>query len=405
MLKNVAQNATLKKTDILPLSYSESARGAVFFSQDGDDYCLIPGLADVHVHLREPGFSYKETIGTGTRAAAHGGYTAVCAMPNLDPVPDSADHLQPQLAAIQRDAVINVYPYGSITAGEKGETLSDMEAVSPLVCAFSDDGKGVQSDAMMAEAMIKAKSLGKLIAAHCEDESLLRGGYIHDGSYAKAHGHRGICSKSEWGQVARDLELVAKTGCAYHVCHVSTKESVALIRNAKKAGLNVSCETSPHYLLLDDSNLKEEGRFKMNPPLRDRTDREALIEGVLDGTIEIIATDHAPHSAEEKSRGLEKSPFGITGLECAFPLLYTYLVERNVLTLDALLELMCHNPRRRFGLPLGKNDFSMFRIGAEKTVDSSAFVSMGKSTPFDGYAVHAECVLTVCESKISWLAI
>ena len=288
-------------------------------------FVICPGFVDVHVHLREPGFSYKETMSSGTQAAAHGGYTTVCAMPNLDPVPDSLPHLEQQLALIRRDAAIRVLPYGSITRGQLGEELSDMAAMAPYVAAFSDDGRGVQSEAQMRLAMETAKGLHKLIVAHCEDNSLLHGGYIHDGAYARTHGHRGICSESEWGQIRRDLELVRQTGCGYHVCHISTKESVALIRRAKAEGLDVTCETAPHYLLMDETMLQEDGRFKMNPPLRSPADRDALLEGLADGTIDMIATDHAPHSAEEKSRGLEKSAMGIVGLETAFPLLYTYL--------------------------------------------------------------------------------
>ena len=302
--------------------------------------CVVfPGFIDVHVHLREPGFSYKETVKSGSLAAARGGYTAVCSMPNLKPVPDTLGNLEAQLEIIKKDAAINVLPYGSITKGEQGGELSDMEEMAPYVCAFSDDGRGVQSEEMMKAAMLKAKSLGKMIVAHCEDNSLLNGGYIHLGNYAAAHGHRGICSESEWKPIERDIKLAAETGCAYHVCHISTKESVELIRKAKAAGVDVTCETAPHYLLLSDKDLQEDGRFKMNPPLRDESDREALIEGICDGTIDMIATDHAPHSAEEKSRGLEKSLMGIVGIETAFPLLYTYLVKKNIITLEKLVEL------------------------------------------------------------------
>ena len=366
----------------------------------GEGLTIFPGFADVHVHFREPGFSYKETIASGSRAAAHGGYTAVCTMPNLDPTPDSPENLKVQLDAIERTAVIPVFPYGTITVGEKGEELSDMTGLAPQVIAFSDDGHGVQQDEMMRKAMIRAKELGKLIAAHCEDNSLLHGGYIHDGAFAAAHGHRGICSESEWGQIARDLELVRETGCAYHVCHISTKESVALIRRAKAEGLNVSCETAPHYLLLNDSMLQEDGRFKMNPPIRSEEDRQALLEGLRDGTIEMIATDHAPHTAEEKSRGLEKSLMGVSGLECAFPLLYTHLVLKGELTLKQLIDLMSTNPRRRFGLPDtltdgNPADFTVFDLNASYTIDPETFLSMGKSTPFAGWEVRGRCVLTV----------
>ena len=364
---------------------------------------ILPGLCDVHVHFREPGFSYKETIKTGSMAAARGGYTAVCTMPNLSPVPDSAEHMALEREIIRDSAVIRVYPYASITVGEKGETLSDMEALAPVAAAFSDDGKGVQSESLMRAAMIRAKELGKLIVAHCEDETLLRGGYIHDGAYARAHGHRGICSESEWGQIKRDLALAEETGCGYHVCHISTKESVALIREAKARGVDVTCETAPHYLLLDESCLQEDGRFKMNPPLRSREDREALVEGLLDGTVDMIATDHAPHTAEEKSRGLEKSAFGVVGLECAFPVLYTGLVKTGVISLDALLRKLVTNPRERFGLPAG-NDFSLWDLSAEDTVDPSRFLSMGRATPFEGCNVFGRCMLTVCDGRIVYSA-
>ena len=359
------------------------------------EYSIFPGFCDVHVHFREPGFSYKETIATGTAAAAHGGYTAVCTMPNLNPVPDSLEHLSLQESLIAQDGVVSVYPYGAITVGEKGETLSDLEALAPRVVAFSDDGRGLQSDELMERAMREAKRLGKLIVAHCEVNSLLHGGYIHDGAYAAAHGHAGICSESEWRQIARDLNLVRKTGCGYHVCHISCKESVDLIRQAKREGLNVSCETAPHYLTLDETDLQEDGRFKMNPPLRSPSDREALIEGVLDGTIEIIATDHAPHSAEEKAKGLKGSPFGIVGLETAFPVLYTRLVKTGILTLDKLLELLAVNPRSRFQIPLGA-DYTVWDLNETVTVDPETFRSKGRATPFSGMQVSGRCYLTVC---------
>ena len=372
-----------------------------FLSVPQNQYLVLPGFCDVHVHLREPGFSYKETIASGTRAAARGGYTAVCAMPNLKPVPDSIQGLSPQADAIARDAVIEVLPYGTITKGQMGEELSDMEALAPMVCAFSDDGRGVQSDDRMREAMTKAKQLGKMIVAHCEVNSLLFGGYIHDGDYAKAHGHRGICSASEYLQIERDLELVRETGCSYHVCHISAKESVALIRRAKAEGLDVTCETAPHYLILSDAYLREEGRFKMNPPLRDEADRKALIEGILDGTIDMIATDHAPHSAEEKSKGLAASPFGIVGLETAFPLMYTEFVKTGILTLEKLTNLLCYNPRRRFGIPLGE-DFTVFEITKPYVIDPEEFCSMGRATPFAGREVFGRCVLTVHNGKTVW---
>lgn len=370
---------------------------------DSSEYVIFPGFCDVHVHFREPGFSYKETIATGSRAAARGGYTAVCTMPNLNPVPDSVENLGIQRRLIEETACIHIYPYGAITVGEQGEALSDLEGMAPDVVGFSDDGRGVQSDDMMRQAMLRAKALGKPIVAHCEVNSLLRGGYIHDGDYAKAHGHRGICSESEWGQIARDLQLVKETGCAYHVCHVSAKESVALIRKAKAEGLDVTCETGPHYLVMDDSDLQEDGRFKMNPPLRGKEDREALIQGILDGTIDMIATDHAPHSAEEKSRGLEKSAFGIVGIETAFPILYTCLVKPGILSLNKLLELLCVNPRRRFGLPLG-TDYSIWDLNAAYPIDPEDFLSKGRATPFAGWQVNGKCIATVCDGKLAYAA-
>lgn len=368
-----------------------------------ENYIIVPGLCDVHVHFREPGFSYKETIASGSAAAAHGGYTAVCTMPNLDPVPDSAEHLQVQLGAIERGAAIKVLPYGAITVGEKGERLADMEAISDKVCAFSDDGRGVQNDEMMREAMTAAKRLGKIIAAHCEDNSLLLGGYIHDGEYARMHGHRGISSASEYKQIERDLRLAEETGCAYHVCHISTKESVELIRQAKARGVNVTCETAPHYLVLCDEDMQEDGRFKMNPPLRSREDKQALIEGIKDGTIDMIATDHAPHSAEEKERGLEKSLMGIVGLETAFPVLYTELVMKNIITLDRLVELMSFKPKKRFGIDT-ENDFAVFDISEAYKIDPENFLSMGRATPFAGREVFGRCLLTVHNEKVVYKA-
>lgn len=366
---------------------------------DVNRYAVFPGFCDVHVHFREPGFPYKETIASGSLAAAHGGYTAVCTMPNLNPIPDSGEHLRVQTQIIEKDACIHVYPYGTITVGQKGECLSDMEAMADDCIGFSDDGKGVQSEELMLAAMRKAKELGKLIVAHCEDNSLLRGGYIHDGDYAKAHGHRGICSESEWGPIARDLKLVEKTGCAYHVCHISTKESVELIRQAKAKGLNVTCETGPHYLLMTDEDLQEEGRFKMNPPLRGREDRDALIAGILDGTIDMIATDHAPHSAVEKSRGLENSAFGVVGIETAFPLMYTYFVKTGRISMEKLLDLMVYAPRKRFHIPLGE-DYSVWDLSAQEVIDPKAFLSMGHATPFEGWKVSGRCVLTVCDGSV-----
>jgi len=363
--------------------------------------CVVPGLVDVHVHLREPGFPEKETIATGTAAAARGGYTTVCSMPNLNPAPDSPETLRVQTDIIRRDAQVRVVPYGCITMGQRGRgELVDFAALAPDVVGFSDDGRGVQSEALMEEAMRRAAAVGKPIVAHCEVDELLRGGYIHDGAYCRAHGHKGICSESEWAQVERDIRLAEKTGCQYHVCHVSTKESVALVRRAKAKGLRVSCETAPHYLLLSDEELREEGRFKMNPPLRGRDDREALLAGLLDGTIEVVATDHAPHTAAQKSRGLAGSAMGIVGLECAFPLLYTHLVLPGKLTLGRLVELMSVNPRRIFGLGGGLEpgeaaDFTVLDLDTPYTIDPETFRSKGRATPFAGWPVRGRAVLTV----------
>lgn len=363
-------------------------------SFDVEQNVVLPAFCDVHVHFREPGFSYKETISSGCAAAARGGYTAVCAMPNLNPVPDSEKNLKAQTNLIASNATINVYPYGAITVGEKGETLSDMENLADKVVAFSDDGRGVQSKELMRRAMLKAKSLGKIIVAHCEDNSLLFGGYIHDGKYAKKHGHKGICAMSEWKPIERDLKLAEETGCAYHVCHISCKESVELIRKAKAEGLDVTCETTPHYLLLDENDLKEDGRFKMNPPLRGADDKAALLEGVKDGTIDMIATDHAPHSSEEKSKGLKNSAFGVVGLETAFPLLYTELVKTGEITIKKLIELMSINPRKRFNIPFGK-DFTVWNLGVKSIINSADFLSAGKATPFEGREIYGQCLLTV----------
>lgn len=358
---------------------------------------IFPGFCDVHVHFRQPGFLYKETVKTGSLAAAAGGYTSVCTMPNLSPVPDGIEGLTPQLEAIEKGAVIGVHPYGAITVGQKGIELSDMDAIAPHVIAFSDDGKGVQEREKMKAAMLKAKSLGRMIVAHCEDESLLFGGYIHKGSYAKAHGHRGISSESEYAQLRRDLELVRETGVSYHVCHVSTKESVELIRKAKAEGLDVTAETAPHYLILTEDDLCEDGRFKMNPPLRGAEDREALINGLIDKTIDMIATDHAPHSAEEKSRGLEKSLFGIVGLETAFSLLYTHLVKTGKVSLERIINALTDAPRKRFGI---KNEgFTVFDLGEKYKIDPSDFKSLGRATPFEGSEVYGKCILTVYKSK------
>ena len=363
------------------------------------EYSIFPGFCDVHVHFREPGFSYKETVLSGSRAAAAGGYTDVCTMPNLNPVPDSRVHLDEQLGIIKRDAVIGVHPYGAITVGQKGEKIADLEGMAGAVIAFSDDGRGVQDAGMMREAMQRARALGKMIVAHCEVNELLRGGYIHDGEYARLHGHKGICSESEYRQIERDLVLAKDTGCDYHVCHISTKESVELIRAAKADGVKVTCETGPHYLILNDMDIQEHGRFKMNPPLRGETDRLALIEGVVDGTVDMIATDHAPHSDEEKSRGLAGSAFGIVGIETAFPLMYTHLVKTGVISMERLTDLLCYNARERFGLPMG-DSVSVWNLNCEYKIDPEKFYSKGKATPFEGSSVFGKHLVTVKDGRI-----
>ncbi len=389
---------SVNTTDVLTYAKEFLAADPSFSAFLSEEYTVFPGFCDVHVHFREPGFSYKETVRSGSLSAARGGYTAVCTMPNLNPVPDSLPHLEMQLELIARNAVVDVYPYAAITVGEQGKVLADLAALAPHAIAFSDDGRGVQDAGVMRAAMEQARALGKMIVAHCEVNELLHGGYIHDGAYARSHGHRGISSESEWRQVERDLRLADEVGCAYHVCHISTKESVSLIRDAKKSGVNVTCETGPHYLVLDDSMLREEGRFKMNPPLRDRADREALLAGVLDGTVDMIATDHAPHSAEEKARGLEKSAFGIVGLETALPVLYTHLVRTGILSKERLVELLATAPRARFGIPL-RNDFSVFRLDEEFTVDPNEFLSAGRATPFAGDRLLGVNYLTVANGK------
>ena len=377
---------------------------SVRFPADGD-FCIFPGFTDVHVHFREPGFSYKETVETGRAAAARGGFTDVFTMPNLNPVPDSAEHLDAQLALIGGDPyAVGVTPYGSITVGEKGETLSDMEAMAPRVCGFSDDGKGVHDPELMREAMLKAKALGKMIVAHCEDMALVRGGCVHDGAFAKKNGLPGICSESEWAPIARDIELIRETGCAYHVCHVSAKESVEIIRRAKAEGLNITCETGPHYLTMTHDEIKDEGRFKMNPPIRDAADRDALIAGIKDGTVDMIATDHAPHSAEEKSKGLLGSSMGVVGLETAFPVVYTDLVRKGVITLEDAVRLMAIAPRERFGLPSEPESWSLWDLAEEYTVDPADFATKGRSTPFEGKRVFGRCLLTVKNGKTVYVA-
>ena len=392
-----------------------SARGSGLSAEGADHVfelnglAVFPGFVDVHVHLREPGFSYKETIRTGTMACARGGYTQVCAMPNLNPAPDSDEHLRAQEEIIARDAVIGVTPYGTITLGQKGEgELTDMAALAPRVAGFSDDGRGVKDEETMRQAMMRCKAVRSLIAAHCEDMSLIPpGGAIHAGAYAQAHGIPGIPSESEWRPIERDLRLARETGCRYHVCHVSCKESVALIRQAKAEGVDVTCETGPHYLLLCQDDLQDEGRFKMNPPLRDAADRDALVQGVLDGTIDMIATDHAPHSAEEKSRGLAKSAMGVVGIESAFPLMYTYFVETERMPLQQLIRLMAEAPRARFGfgggIGLGQRaELTVFDLHARETVNPADFLSMGHATPFEGWEVHAACRLTITGERIAY---
>ena len=363
------------------------------------EYAVFPGFCDVHVHFREPGFSYKETMETGSKASARGGYTDVCTMPNLNPVPDSREHLDCQLEAIRNKAVIHVYPYGAITVGENGEELADLEAMASDVIAFSDDGKGVQSQELMRQAMLQAKALGKILVAHCEVNDLLHGGYIHDGEYARMNGHKGICSASEYEQIARDLLLAEQTGCKYHVCHISTKESVELIRQAKARGVDVTCETAPHYLIMNDMQLQDHGRFRMNPPIRSEEDRLALVRGIQDGTIDMIATDHAPHSAEEKSKGLAGSAFGVVGIETAFAAMYTHMVLPGLITLEKLIQLLTENPRNRFGIECGES-FTVWNLEKEFVVDPEEFLSMGKATPFEGWKLKGECVLTVCDGQV-----
>ncbi len=385
-------NGSLSITD----GVSSDFKGKVF---DFSGKAIFPGFCDVHVHFREPGFSYKETVKSGCASAVRGGFTAVCTMPNLKPVPDSVENLKVQTDIIEKDATIAVLPYGSITVGQKGKVLSDLYGMSKNVVAFSDDGKGVQDGNLMMEAMKNAKRLDKIVVAHCEDEKLVNGGYIHDGDYAKEHGHKGICSESEWAPIVRDIELIKKTGCRYHVCHVSTKGSVDAIRKAKQAGVDITCETAPHYLVLSDKDLQEDGRFKMNPPLRGEEDKQALIEGILDGTVDMIATDHAPHSREEKSKGLQESVFGVVGLETSFPIMYTYLVKTGVITLEKLVEIMSVNPRKRFGLQLDEG-FSVWDLEKEYVITPQDFMSQGKATPFEGFKVFGENLLTVYNGKI-----
>lgn len=382
---------------------NETLRGKIdsLISQLDKDTIIVPSFVDVHVHLREPGFFYKETIKTGTQAAARGGYSWVCSMPNLNPVPDCMENLQQQLDIIQKDAVINVIPYGAITVGEKGKEMADLEAMGSHVIGFSDDGVGLNDKKLMKEAMVRAKAMGKMIVAHCEDMEERAGGYIHDGKYAKKHGHKGINSASEWKPVERDLKLAEETGCSYHVCHISTKETVEVIRKAKARGVDVTCETAPHYLVFCDEDLQEDARFKMNPPIRSAEDRQALIEGLLDGTIDMIATDHAPHSEEEKTRGLKDSAMGIVGLETAFPVMYTHFVKTGIMTMEQLVKLMSENPRKRFGLPSAEEsgDFAVWELGEEYEVNPEEFATKGRATPFAGHKVYGKCLLNVCGGK------
>lgn len=409
----VVGNGTSRRCDILVAGGKIAAIGenlptdASCETFDAAGCIVTYGLADVHVHLREPGYSAKETIASGTRAAAHGGYTVVCAMPNLNPAPDSPATIAIERELIDREAVIDVRPYATITVAREGREVTDVEALMPLAAGFSDDGSGIQQEATMREAMRRVAASDGIIAAHCEDDSLLHGGYIHDGEYARRNGHRGICSESEWGQIARDVKLAAESGCRYHVCHISTAESVEIIRNARAAGVRVTCETAPHYLTLTEDDLQEEGRFKMNPPLRTAADRDALIRGIQDGTIEVIATDHAPHTAEEKSRGLKGSAMGIVGLETAFAIVYTELVRKGTISLERMIELMCDNPRRIFRLGGGLRegeaaDIAVFDVATPYRIDSREFLSAGRATPFEGREVFGECLLTLKDGEAVW---
>lgn len=408
---NAYTNGAFCKCDVLVNDGKIAAIGENLDSNDAEiidlqGKTLIPGLVDVHVHLREPGFEYKETIATGTAAAAHAGYTIICPMPNLNPAPDSIEHLQVELDAIAKDARVKVYPYGCITKGQKGTgELVDFDALYPNICGFSDDGRGVQSKDLMREAMAQIAELNGILAEHCEVNELLNGGYIHAGKYAKAHNHKGICSESEWKEIERNIELSRETGCRFHACHISTKESVELIRKAKAEGLKVTCETAPHYLLLTEDDLQEDGKFKMNPPLRSKEDQKALIEGIVDGTIDTIATDHAPHSVEDKSKGLAGSAFGIVGLETAFPLMYTYFVKKNIISLEKLIELMAIEPRKVFGFEGGIKvgqpaDLAVMNLDAFYKINPNDFLSKGKATPFENWQVYGECEMTFVNGKI-----
>ena len=389
-------------------SVSHPAFADGFVCRDFGDCAVFPGFTDVHVHFREPGFLYKETLRTGSMAAARGGYTTVCTMPNLQPVPDSVEHLRTQTESIERDAAVRVVPFGALTMGEGGEIPSDIEGLAPYVAGFSDDGRGVQDRALMRELMERCKAVGKVISAHCEVNALLHGGVIHAGDWARAHGIPGISSASEWKMIERDLALAAETGCAYHVCHISTKESVALIREAKRSGVNVTAETAPHYLTLTDADLRDEGRFKMNPPLRSSTDRDALLAGVCDGTIDMLATDHAPHSIAEKSRGLRDSLMGVVGLETAFPVVYTKLCQTGIVPLSRLIAMLTTAPQKRFALGAGeiqvggRADLTVWDLERSYTVDPERFATMGRATPFAGWTVMGKCMATVADGKRVW---
>ena len=392
------------KIKLIAANIEPSANDKIY---DCEGLTVMSGFVDLHVHLREPGFSSKETIATGTAAAAHGGFTTVCSMPNLAPAPDSVENLQQQLDIIERDAVIKVLPYATITRKRAGDELVDFAALKPYVAGFSDDGTGVQGEEVMRQAMVQAAATDTIIAAHCEVDELLRGGYIHDGEYAAKNGHRGICSESEWKQVERDIELAAEAGCRYHVCHISTKETVELIRQAKARGVKITCETGPHYLTMCDMDIKEEGRFKMNPPIRSAADRDALVAGLVDGTIDVVATDHAPHTAEEKSRGLERSAMGVVGLETSFPVIYTKLVKTGVISLEKAVEVMAEAPRKIFGIGGGlaegePADITVFDLEKEFTVDPSTFLTKGRSTPFEGWQLQGECRLTLVDGQVAY---
>ena len=402
-----------KRQDVLVVGSKIERIADDIMPQEGDKVydceglVVMSGFVDLHVHLREPGFSSKETIATGTAAAAHGGFTTVCSMPNLAPAPDTMEHLQQQLDIIERDAVVKVLPYATITCKRVGEDLVDFAALKPYVAGFSGDGTGVQSQEVMRQAMIEVAKNDSIIAAHCEVDELLRGGYIHDGEYAAKNGHRGICSESEWQQVERDIELAAETGCRYHVCHISTKETVELVRKAKARGLKVTCETGPHYLTMCDMEIKEEGRFKMNPPIRSAADRDALVAGLQDGTIDVVATDHAPHTAEEKSRGLERSAMGVVGLETSFAVIYTKLVRQGIISLEKAVDVMAEAPRKIFNLGGGlcegeAADITVFDLEKEFTVDPSTFLTKGRSTPFEGWHLQGECCLTLVDGRIAY---